>query len=86
MSKIPSITINDKEYKLEELSELARTQVANVQIVDGEIVRLQQQLAIAQTARNAYFASLIAEVESSITSSVKKTSVSKANKAKIIKS
>lgn len=63
MSEMPSITLNGVEYKLEDLSEAARAQVINVQVVDAEIVRLQQQLAIAQTARNTYVASLMAVVE-----------------------
>jgi Family of unknown function (DUF6447) len=51
MSKI---TINNKEYELELLNEDARQQLANVQLADQEIQRLQMQLAIVQTARNAY--------------------------------
>jgi hypothetical protein len=37
--------------------------VANVQIVDAEITRLQQKMAILQTARNAYLAALVTETE-----------------------
>ena len=32
-----------------DLSEAAKAQIANIQIADAEIVRLQQQLALAQT-------------------------------------
>ena len=58
-----SITINNQDYAIADLPEAARTQIANLQITDAEIARLQQQLAIAQTARNAYAAALIAAVE-----------------------
>ena len=58
-----SITINDQQYPVAELSEAAKIQIANIQIADAEIARLQQQLALFQTARNAYAAALIAAVE-----------------------
>lgn len=63
MSEVPSITLNGKTYALAELSEAARNQVANIRVVDAEIARLQQQLAIAQTARNAYVNALSGAVE-----------------------
>lgn len=56
------ITINGKEYALENLSEAAKDQLANLRVVDQEISRLQQQQAIAQTARNAYAKALQAEL------------------------
>lgn len=62
MSELPSVTLNDQTYALAELSEAARNQVANIRVVDAEIARLQQQLAIAQTARNAYVAALASAV------------------------
>ena len=48
------ITIDNKDYEIESLSEDARAQLASLQYVDGELVRLQAQLAAMQTARNAY--------------------------------
>ena len=55
-------TINDKEYDLNDLSDTAKSQIVNIQVVDGEIARLKQQLAIMQTARNAYGKALDAEI------------------------
>ena len=55
-------TINDKEYDLDDLSDTAKSQIVNIQIVDGEIARLKQQLAIMQTARNAYGKALDGEI------------------------
>lgn len=49
-----TITINGSEYVLAELSEEARTQITNLRVTDQEIQRLQQSLAITQTARSAY--------------------------------
>lgn len=46
-----SITINDQQYPVAELSEAAKIQITNIQIADAEIARLQQHLALFQTAR-----------------------------------
>jgi hypothetical protein len=53
-----SINIDGVEYKLGDLNETARQQWMNISYCDGEIQRLQTQLAIAQTARNTYIAAL----------------------------
>lgn len=58
-----TITINNQDYAVAELSEAAKAQIANIQVADAELARLQQQLALVQTARNAYAAALIAAVE-----------------------
>ena len=49
-----TIKINEKEYKLDALSEEAKVQIASIQIVDQKIANLNAELAIMQTARNAY--------------------------------
>jgi len=49
-----TVTIDGTEYNLADLSENARNQVTNLRVTDQEIARLQQQLAIYQTARTAY--------------------------------
>ncbi|MCL1485662.1 DUF6447 family protein [Marinobacter sp. M3C] len=56
------ITIDDTEYNTADLSENARNQVINLQVTDQEIVRVQQQLAIFQTARTAYARALSDEL------------------------
>jgi hypothetical protein len=63
MSLPQYITINGTSYASENLSEAAKMQAANVQVVDAELARLQQQVAIAQTARNAYVNALIESVK-----------------------
>ena len=82
MTDVPTLTLNGKDYDLSQLSDVARAQVANIQLVDAEINRLQQQMAIAQTARNAYVAALTAAVEPSEPSSSSPMPVKKAGKAK----
>lgn len=56
------ITVNGTRYTTAKLSEEAQVQAQNVLVVDAEIARLQQQLAIAQTARNAYSNALVSAV------------------------
>lgn len=57
-----TITIDNKSYDTETLSEEVRGQLASLQFVDGEIMRLQAQLAAMQTARMAYANALKAEL------------------------
>lgn len=52
--KSNTVTIDGREYNLADLSENARNQVLNLRVTDQEVQRLNQQLAIAQTARTAY--------------------------------
>jgi len=59
---IKTWTIDDKEYNIADLSEGAKSQIVNLQVVDQEITQLKQQLAIMQTARNAYGLALNTEI------------------------
>ncbi len=52
------ITVDGISYKYSQLSEAARAQVANLQFVDAEIVRLNGLLAVMQTAKNTYNSAL----------------------------
>lgn len=49
-----TVKIDNKEYKLEELSKGARGQLASIQVATQKISQLKSDLALAQTARNAY--------------------------------
>jgi hypothetical protein len=51
---ISKIRIDNMNYVLESLSPAAKEQLHILQTADQEIARLQTQLAIVQTARNAY--------------------------------
>ena len=48
------ITIDNKQYELESLSDDAKAQLASIQFVDSELARLQAKAAALQTARIAY--------------------------------
>ena len=58
------ITINEKEYETDDMSEEAKTQLGSLQFVDNEIAREQAKTAALQTARNAYAQALQKELES----------------------
>ena len=58
-----TVTIDDKEYDLDSLSEEAKTQLQSLQFVDSELIRLQAQAATLQTARAAYANALNAALE-----------------------
>ena len=54
MTQAQTITIDGKEYDLESLSSEAKNQLMNVRVADQKIATTQQDLAVLQTARNAY--------------------------------
>jgi len=60
----PTLTHKGNTYKVSELSEEARKQLANVQVTEAEVKRLQMRLAITQTALSAYQQALVAELPS----------------------
>ncbi len=53
-----TITIDDTEYKLSELSDEAKAQIQSIQFVDTELLRLQNLTAIMATAKAGYQAEL----------------------------
>jgi hypothetical protein len=56
------ITIDNKPYDLDSLSNDAKGQLGSLRFVDSEIARLQAQLAVMQTARMGYANALKAEL------------------------
>jgi len=51
---MPTIKINGNDYDSNTLSQEAKAQLNMLAMADAEVKRLQTQLAIAQTAKNAY--------------------------------
>ena len=51
---MPEIKINNKSYDVDKLSENAKNQIASLQFVQSEIVRLNAKLAAFKTAEIAY--------------------------------
>jgi len=60
--KQAKINVNDTEYNMADLSDKAKIQVQNLRFSDAEIKRLNAQLALVQTARNAYIKALESEL------------------------
>lgn len=58
-----TVTIDGKQYALSDLSEEAKAQLGNVRVVDEEIKKLEQKLAISKTARAAYAHALKQELD-----------------------
>ena len=58
------ITIEGKDYKLDDLSDAAKAQVSNIQFVDAQLQQLSNELAISDTARIGYTNALRSEVQS----------------------
>ncbi len=63
--KEDTVTIDGAEYKRSELSENAIAQLGNLQFVDIQLQQLQNELAVADTARIAYTRALKNELASS---------------------
>ena len=58
-----NITIDGKDYNSDDLSQNAKEQLVSLQFVQGEIKRLEAQLAVFKTAAVAYSASLKKEID-----------------------
>ena len=58
-----NITIDGKEYDIDDLSPSAKEQVASLQFANNEIQRLTAQLAVFKTAQIAYSTALKNELD-----------------------
>ena len=58
-----NITVDGKEYDLDDLNEGAKMQLANLQFVQAEIKRLEANLAVYKTAQSTYSTALKNELE-----------------------
>ena len=52
--KTNTITIDDKDYNLDDLSDECKAEIQSLQFCEGEIARLNAKLAVAGTAKIAY--------------------------------
>jgi len=66
MSQRPeeTITIDDKQYNVADLTDEARSQIVNLKFVESQLQQLNNEWAVADTARMAYTSALKREVES----------------------
>ena len=61
-TKAATITIDEKEYAVADLSEAVRAHIANIQFVDAQIRQLNNEWAVCDTARMAYEAAFKREL------------------------
>ena len=59
---VNKVIVDDVEYLLDEISDEARTQLINITFVDEELHRLNNELAVADTARIGYTNALKSEI------------------------
>ena len=62
---MPKITVDGIEYNTEDLSDNGKAQLASLQFLEVQMNKLKSEIAVYQTARNSYSASLKAELEES---------------------
>jgi hypothetical protein len=60
---MPKITVDDIEYNTEDLSDNGKAQLASLQFLEVQMNKLNSEIAVYQTARNAYVAALKVELE-----------------------
>ena len=65
---MPKITIDDIEYNTEDLTENGKAQLASLQFLEVQMNKLKSEIAVYQTARNAYVSALKSELEAQNTS------------------
>jgi hypothetical protein len=60
---MPKITVDGIEYNTEDLSDNGKAQLASLQFLEVQMSKLQNEIAVFQTAKNAYITALKAELQ-----------------------
>jgi hypothetical protein len=60
---MPKITIDGIDYNSEDLTDNGKAQLASLQFLEVQMSKLKSEVAVYQTARNAYMIALKADVE-----------------------
>jgi hypothetical protein len=63
---MPKITVDNIEYNSEDLTDNGKAQLASLQFLEVQVNKLQNEIAVYQTARNAYVSALKAELEEKV--------------------
>ena len=59
---MPKITVDGIEYNTEDLSENGTAQLASLQFLEVQMNKIKSEIAVYQTARNAYILALKGEL------------------------
>ena len=62
MSDEQTIKIDGTDYNIDDLSDAAKTQLANIRFCDQQLIQLQNEWAVADTARIGYSNALKGEL------------------------
>ena len=60
---MPKITVDGIEYNTEDLSDNGKAQLASLQFLEVQMSKLQNEIAVFHTAKNAYISALKAELQ-----------------------
>jgi hypothetical protein len=60
---MPKITVDGIDYNTEDLSDNGKAQLASLQFLEVQMAKLNNEIAVYQTARNAYVVALKVELE-----------------------
>ena len=63
---MPKITVDGIEYNTEDLSDNGKAQLASLQFLEVQMNKLQNEIAVFQTAKAAYLAALKVELEKTV--------------------
>ena len=55
---MPKITVDGIDYNTEDLSDNGKAQLASLQFLEVQMAKLNNEVAVYQTARNAYVVAL----------------------------
>lgn len=58
-----TVTIDDQDYSIDDLSDEAKLQIKNIQFSDAQILQLTNEWAISKTARAGYLRALNTELK-----------------------
>ena len=59
----PTLNFEDKNYVIEDMSDQAKAQIANIQFIDQQLQQLNNEWAVSDTARLGYSHALQKELE-----------------------
>mgnify|MGYP005651043645 FL=1 len=62
---MPKVTVDEIEYNTEDLTETGRATLASLQFLEGQMIKMRNEMAVYRTAQNSYVAALKAEIEKS---------------------
>lgn len=60
---MPKITVDGIDYNTEDLTDNGKAQLASLQFLEVQMAKLNNEIAVYQTARNAYVTALKAALE-----------------------